>query len=54
MSVCERFGMCHVGEGKKCGVVEEMKQRLKWSGHVERIEEGKITRRVYVSKIEGN
>ncbi len=24
-SVCERFGMCHVGEGKKCGVVEEVK-----------------------------
>ncbi len=25
-SVCEHFGMCHVGEGKKCGVVEEMKR----------------------------
>ena len=24
-SVYEHFGMCHVGEGKKCGVVEEVK-----------------------------
>lgn len=24
-SVYERFGMCHVGEGKKCEVVEEVK-----------------------------
>ncbi len=24
-SVYERFGMCHVGEGKKCGVMEEVK-----------------------------
>ncbi len=29
-SVCERFGMCHVGEGKKCGVVEEVKQQTVW------------------------
>ncbi len=26
---------------------------LKWFGHMERIEEGKITRRVYMSEIEG-
>ncbi len=53
-SVYERFGMCHVGEGKKCGVVEEVKrQTLKWFGHMERMEEGKMTRRVYVSEIEG-
>ncbi len=25
-SVYKRFGMCHVGEGKKCGVVEEGKK----------------------------
>ncbi len=50
----ERFGMCHVGEGKKCGVVEEVKrQTLKWIGHMERMEESKMTRRVYVSEIEG-
>ncbi len=24
-SVYEHFGMCHMGEGKKCGVVEEVK-----------------------------
>ncbi len=26
-SVYEHFGMCHVGEGKKCGVVEEVKRQ---------------------------
>ncbi len=26
---------------------------MKWVGHIERIEEGKITRKVYVSEIEG-
>ncbi len=46
--------MCHVGEGKKCGVVEEVKrQTLKWFGHMEQMEEGKMTRRVYVSETEG-
>ncbi len=40
--------------GKKCGVVEEVKrQTLKWFGHMERMEEGKMTRRVYMSEIEG-
>ncbi len=35
-SVYESLGMCHVGEGKKCGVVEEVKrQTLKWFGHME-------------------
>ncbi len=49
MKVYEHFGMCHVGEGKKCGVVEEAKrQTLKWFGHMERMEENKMTRRVYV------
>ncbi len=41
-----------MGEGKKCGVVEE-RQTLKWFGHVEQMEEGKVTKRVYVSEIEG-
>ncbi len=50
MSILE----CHVGVGKKCGVVEEVKQQtLKWFGHVEQMEEGKMTKRVYVSEIEG-
>ncbi len=53
-SVYEHFGMCLVGEGKKCGVVEEVKrQTLKWFGHMERMEESKMTNRVYVSEIEG-
>ncbi len=53
-SIYERFGMCHVGVGKKCGVVEKVtRQMLKWFGHVERMEEGKMTKRVYVSEIEG-
>ncbi len=53
-SVYEHFGMCHVGEGKKCGVVEKVKrQTLKWFGHMERMEESKMTRRVYVSEMEG-
>ncbi len=43
------FGMWHVGEGKNCGVVEEVTQQmLKWFGHMERMEESKMTRRVYV------
>ncbi len=50
-SAYEHFGMCHVGEGKKCGVVEVKRQTFKWFGHMERMEEGKMTRRVYVSEI---
>ncbi len=53
-SVHEHFGMCHLGEINKCGVVEEMKQQmLKWFGHMERMEEGKMTRGVHVSEVEG-
>ncbi len=53
MSVYERFGMCHVGVVKKCGVVEEVKRQTKWFGHMERMQEGKMTRRVYMSETEG-
>ncbi len=50
----ERFGMSHVDVGKKWGGVEEVtRQTLKWFGHMERMEEGKMTRRVYMSGIEG-
>ncbi len=53
-NVYERFGMCHVGKGKKCGAVEEVKQQtLRWFGHMERMEEGKMTRRVYMSEMDG-
>ncbi len=52
-SVYERIGMCHVGEGKKYEVMEEMKQQtLKWFCHMEQMDEGRMTRRVYVSEIE--
>ncbi len=34
--VYECFVMCHAGEGKKCGVVEDVKQQtLKWFGHMD-------------------
>ncbi len=34
-SVYDRPGMRHMDEGKKCGVVEEVKQQtLEWFGHV--------------------
>ncbi len=53
-SVYECFRMCYVGVWKKCGVVEEVKQQtLMWFGHMERMEEGKMTRRVYMSEREG-
>ncbi len=43
-SVYKCFVMGHVGEGKKCGVVEEVKQQtLKWFGHMERMEESSVT-----------
>ncbi len=39
-SVYEHFGTCHVGEGKKCGVVEAVKRQvLKWVGHMKQMEE---------------
>ncbi len=35
-TVYERFGMCHRGERKKCGMMEEVKrQALKWLDHME-------------------
>ncbi len=52
-SVYECYGMCHGGEGKKWGVVEVKRQTLKWFGHMERMEESKMTRRVSVSEIKG-
>ncbi len=43
-----------MGVGKKCGMVEEVKRQiLKWFGHMERMEESKMTRKAYVSEIEG-
>ncbi len=49
MRVCMSVLECHEVVGKKCGVVEEIKrQTLKWFGHMERMEEGKMTRRVCI------
>ncbi len=46
-SVYELFGMCDVDDGKKFRVVDEVKrQTLKWFGHMERMEEGKMTRKM--------
>ncbi len=43
-----------MGVGKKCGVVEDVKRQMsKWFGHMERMEESTMTRRVYMSEIEG-
>ncbi len=54
MKLCTNVLEGHVGKGKKCGEVEEVKrQTLKWFDHMERMEESKMTRRVYVSEIEG-
>ncbi len=45
-------GLLYIGEEKR-GVVEEgTRQTLKWFGHMERMEEGKMTRRVYMSELE--
>ena len=53
-SVYERFGMSEKGIGIDCGVVEWVKRNtLRWFGHLERMEKGEITRRVYESEIEG-
>ena len=45
--VYERFDMASRGEGTKCGVVECVKRNtLRWFGHMERMNEGAMTRRV--------
>ena len=51
-SIYSRFGMSHKGIEKKCGVVEEVKRgTLRWFGHLERMGEEKMTKRVYKSDI---
>ncbi len=51
MKVCTSVLECHVGEGKKCGVVEEVKrQMLKWFVHMDdKISRGKWAIRKVVS-----
>ena len=49
-----RFGMSSKGEGMKCGVVELVKRNtLRWFGHIERMDESVMTKRLYKSSIEG-
>jgi len=49
-SVYNRFGMTSRGEGMKCGVVEGVKRStLRWFGHMERMDESEMTKRVYMS-----
>jgi len=47
-SVYGRFGMSVKGEGMNCGVVEVVKRNtLKWFGHLKRMGESEMTRRIY-------
>ncbi len=49
-----RFGMTSRGERKSCGVVEVVKHNilLIWFGHLERMGESKLARRIYKSRID--
>ncbi len=41
------------GEGMSCGVVEMVKRStLRWSGHLERMDERELTKRIYRSKVD--
>ncbi len=52
-SVYNRFGMSNKGEGMKCGVVEGFKHNtLRWFGHMERMAENVMTKRVYMSMVD--
>ena len=51
--IYERFDVSLKGEGAKCGVVKGVKRNiLRWFGHMERIDEGAMTRRVYKSSVD--
>ena len=53
-SVYERFGMMEKGVGVNCGVVEWVKRStLRWYGHVERMKDGELVKRIYESRLEG-
>ena len=42
------------GKGIKCGVVEWVKRNTpKWFGHVQKMKKDDLTKRVYISEIEG-
>ncbi len=49
-----KFGMSEAAVGMDCGVVKWVKRRtLWWYGHVMRMNEYDITKRVYENRIEG-
>ncbi len=46
-NVYRKFGMSSRGKGMSCGVVEMVKcSLLKWFGHLERIDERELTKRM--------
>ncbi len=48
-----KSGMSSIGEGISCGVVEMVKcSTLRWFGHLERMNERELTKRIYRSKID--
>ncbi len=52
-SVCNRFGMSSKGEGMKCGVVEGVKlNTLRWFGHMKKMAENVVTKRIYMSMVD--
>ncbi len=52
-NVHRKFGMSSRGDGMSCGVVEMVKRStLRWSGHLERMDERELTKRIYRSKID--
>ena len=52
--IYERLGMWSKGEGMKCGVVELVKcNTLRWFGHIQRMDESVMTKRLYKSSIDG-
>ncbi len=52
-NVYRKLGMTSRGEGMSCGLVEMLKRRtLRWFGHLERMDERELTKRIYRSKID--
>ncbi len=52
-NVYRKFGMSSRGERMSCGVVEILKRStLRWFGHLEKIDEKELTKRIHRSKID--
>ncbi len=50
-NVYRKFGMSS-REGMSCGVVEMKHSTLRWFGHLERMDEKEMTKKIYRSKID--